>query len=82
MAQPEGVLSPVTTGLQAEDLLEDLQIMGDCKSVAAVFMAEEIVEIVEARPGDRRHAHGAGFMRRQENQVLGIGPLALFVEAF
>lgn len=82
MAQPEGVLSPIATGLQAEDFLEDLQIMGDRKSVAAVFMAEEIVEVVEARPGDRRHAHGAGFMRRQENQVLGIWPLALFIEAF
>jgi hypothetical protein len=81
MAEPEGVLPPIATGLQTEDFLEDLQVMRDRKGVAAVFVAEEIVEIVEARPGDRRHAHGAGFVRREENQILGIWPLALFVEA-
>lgn len=56
--------------------------MWNRKGIAAIFMAEEIIEIVESGPGDRRHTHGAGLMGRQENQVLSIRPFALFVEAF
>jgi len=79
---PEGVASPIAARLQTEDFLQNLQIVRNGESVAGIFMAEEGVEIVEARPGDRRHAHGAGFMRGKEDQVFRIRLFAEFVETF
>src|SRR3546814_1946164 len=73
MGLPEGVPAAIAARLQPEHLLEDLQIVRDGEGVAAVFMAEEIMEIVETGPGDRRHAHGAGFMGRQEDEFLRVG---------
>jgi hypothetical protein len=38
-------------------------------------VAEQIVEIVEARPGDARQAERAGLVRGQKQAVPGIGAL-------
>ncbi|MNY39234.1 hypothetical protein D3C86_1739100 [compost metagenome] len=54
--------------------------MRDRESVAGILMAEKGIEIVETGPGDGGHAHGAGFMGRKKNQVLGVQLLAQLVK--
>ena len=51
-ARPVGVPSIVLSILQAKHLRKDPQVMRNRKAVAAVLVAEEVEEIVEARPRD------------------------------
>ena len=48
--------------------------MRDGEGVARVLIAEEIGEVVEARPGDRREAERAGLMRGEEQAVARRRP--------
>ncbi|MNI94368.1 hypothetical protein D3C73_1524620 [compost metagenome] len=59
---PERIRPAITAGLKAKHFLEDFQVMRDRKRVARILVAEEGIEIVETGPGNRRHAHCAGFM--------------------
>ena len=55
-ASPERVLAGIVSVLDAEDFAQDLQVMGDVEGVSGVLVAEEVVEVVEPGPGDRRQA--------------------------
>ncbi|MCY1551266.1 hypothetical protein D9M68_875830 [compost metagenome] len=50
--------------------------MRDGETIAGILVAEEVVEIVEARPGDRRQTHRAGLMRGEEDEIAGVRALS------
>lgn len=72
VALPEGVPGVVAPGVEREDLLQDPEVVRDVEAVAAVLVAEEVVEVVVPAPRDGRQAQRAGLMRGQEDAVLGI----------
>ncbi len=49
-AVPEHVAAPVSAGLQTEDFLQDLQVVGNGEGVAQIFVAEEIIKGYQASP--------------------------------
>jgi len=69
MAGPERIGTPAITVLDAEHLVEDLQVVGDAERVARILVGEVVVEIVERRLRDGRQAQGAGFVGGQKYQV-------------
>jgi len=71
-AFPEAVFPGVVAVLNLEHFFDNLQVVGDVEGVAGVFVAEEIIEIVEPGPGDRRQAQRAGFVGGQKQAVAGV----------
>src|SRR5690606_39245809 len=57
------------------DAGEDLDVIGNGEAVAAVLVAEQVVEIVKARPGNAGQAERAGFVGREEQAIPGVGTL-------
>lgn len=43
-------------------LLQDIDIIGDAEQIPRVLVGKEVVELVEARPGDAAEAERAGFV--------------------
>ena len=80
IGRPERVASPVAAGFEAEQLLQDFEVVRYGEAVAGVLVAEEVVIVVEPAPGDSRHAQCARFVGGQEDQVTRRGPLGHLVE--
>jgi hypothetical protein len=73
VAVPVGVGGVVATGVEGEDLLEDVEVVGDVEGVAAVLVAEEVVEVVVAAPRDGGQAERAGLVGGHEDALAGGG---------
>src|SRR6185312_9230784 len=56
------------------NLPEDADVVRDVEGVARVLVGEQIVEIVEARPGDAAETERAWLVRGEEQAVLGVRP--------
>src|SRR3569833_71099 len=52
------------------DFAQDADVVRNVEGVARVLVREQVVEIVEARPGDAAEAERAGLVRREEQAVL------------
>ncbi len=61
--------SRISARRQSKDFLKDLEIVWDRKAVAAINVAEEIEEVINARPGDGRQAQRTWFVGREEDQL-------------
>ena len=53
-----------------EDLLEDVNVVGDGEEVAAVLVGKEVVELGKARPGDAAQAQAARLVGCEEDAVF------------
>ena len=73
-ALPECVFTRIVALLDVENLAQDLQIVGDFEGVPRVVVAEEVEEVVKPAPCDGREAERTGFVGRDKNAVLRIGP--------
>ena len=60
-----------------EDGLQDRQVSGTFKPIPRLLIRVEVCKVVEAGPGDGAEAERAGFVRRQEETVLGSGSFIL-----
>jgi len=63
-------LGRVTWARHAEYLLQDVDVVGDGEQVPAVLVGEEVVELVEAGPGDAAQTEGAGLVGGEEDTVF------------
>lgn len=56
-----------------EDLLQDIDIIRNGKQIPAILVRKQVVELVEARPGDAAETQRARLVRGEEDAVLGRG---------
>mmetsp|Transcript_10140 Transcript_10140/g.31018 ORF Transcript_10140/g.31018 Transcript_10140/m.31018 type:complete len:298 (-) Transcript_10140:572-1465(-) len=71
---PKRVVCRVATVCALEHLLEDPQIVRNLKRVARVLVREQVVEVVEAAPRDRRQTQRARLVRGKKQALGRTGP--------
>ena len=69
ISRPERVASPVAAGFEAEQLLQDFEVVRDGEAVAGVLVAEEVVPLQVI--ADMHSVHGSWVVKKTRSPVEG-----------
>jgi len=64
VADPERITFAILAGFHRKDLFKNFQVVWNFEFITGIYMAEEIIEIIETAPGYRRKAKATGLMSR------------------